>query len=85
MVPRPKEVKPLNNFSLQVLFDNGETKIYDMSKLIEEPFYRKLKNKHMFNTVKVSDITLEWASGERIYAPMSYIITVKVRIKCQCL
>jgi hypothetical protein len=58
MVPRPKGIKLLNNFSLQVLFDNGETKIYDMSKLIEEPFYRKLKNKHMFNTVKVSDTTL---------------------------
>jgi Protein of unknown function (DUF2442). len=43
MLPRPKEVKPLNDFRLQVLFDNGETKIYDMSKLIEEPFYRKLK------------------------------------------
>ncbi|TGE37139.1 DUF2442 domain-containing protein [Desulfosporosinus fructosivorans] len=42
MVPRPKEVKPLNNFSLQVLFDNGETKIYNMSKLIEAPFYRNL-------------------------------------------
>ena len=66
MVPRPKEVKPLNNFRLQVLFDNGEAKIYDMSKLIEEPFYRKLRNKHMFNTVKVSDITLEWSSGEDI-------------------
>ncbi len=66
MLPRPKEVKPLNNFNLQVLFDNGEVKIYDMSKLIEEPFYRKLKNKHMFDTVKVSDITLEWATGEDI-------------------
>ena len=66
MLPRPKEVKPLNNYCLQVLFDNGETKIYDISKLIDEPFYRKLKNKHIFNTVKVSDITLEWASGEDI-------------------
>jgi len=66
MVPRPKAVKPLDNYCLQVSFDNGETKIYNMSSLIEKPFYGKLKNKYIFNTVKVSDITLEWASGEDI-------------------
>ncbi len=66
MLPRPKEVKPLENYCLQVFFDNGETKIYDMSGLIEKPFYSRLKNKNLFNTVKVSDITLEWASGEDI-------------------
>ncbi len=66
MIPKPKEVQPLDNYCLQVLFDNGETKIYDMLPLLECPFYRKLKNKHLFNTVKVKDITLEWASGEDI-------------------
>ncbi|GAB6173097.1 DUF2442 domain-containing protein [Paradesulfitobacterium aromaticivorans] len=66
MLPRPEEVKPLDNYCLQVLFDNGETKIYDMSRLIEKPFYSRLKNKNLFNTVKVRDITLEWASGEDI-------------------
>ena len=43
-----------------------------MSKLIEESFYRKLKNKHIFNTVKVSDINLEWASGEDICSDELY-------------
>ncbi|WP_366923736.1 DUF2442 domain-containing protein [Metallumcola ferriviriculae] len=66
MVPRPKTVKPLDNYCLQVTFDNGETKIYDMSSLIEKPFYRDLKNKNIFKAVKVSDITLEWPSGEDI-------------------
>ncbi len=66
MVPRPKEVKPLQDYHLQVIFDNGESKIYDMSNLLEKPFYKKLKNKTIFNTVKVSDITLEWITGEDI-------------------
>lgn len=66
MVPRPKEVIPLDNYRLQVLFESGETKIYDMLPLLEYPFYQKPKNKHLFKTVKVQDITLEWASGEDI-------------------
>ncbi|ACL19889.1 DUF2442 domain-containing protein [Desulfitobacterium hafniense] len=44
MVPRPKEVKALENYCLQVFFENGETKIYDMPALLEMPFYSKLKN-----------------------------------------
>jgi hypothetical protein len=66
MIPRPKEVKTLENYCLQVFFENGETKIYDMSELIKKPFYSKLKNKSLFNSVKVSDITLEWVTGQDI-------------------
>ena len=66
MVPRPKEVKPLENYRLKVFFENGETKIYDMSTLLETPFYNELKNIGLFNTVKVKDITLEWATGHDI-------------------
>jgi hypothetical protein len=66
MIPRPKEVEPLENYCLRIIFENGESKIYDMSKLLEKPFYSKLKNKNIFKTVKVKDITLEWATGEDI-------------------
>lgn len=66
MVPRPTEVTPLDEYRLRLLFDNGEIKIYDMSALIEKPFYSKLRNKQLFNTVKVKDITLEWVTGEDI-------------------
>jgi hypothetical protein len=66
VIPRPKEVKTLDNYCLQVLFENGEIKIYDMSMLLEKPFYSILKNKNLFNTVKVCDITLEWATGQDI-------------------
>jgi len=66
MLPRPKEVKALQDYQLQVIYDNGEKRIYDMLNLLEMPFYKKLKNKSIFNTVKVSDITLEWATGQDI-------------------
>lgn len=78
MVPRPKEVKVLENYSLQVSFDNGETKIYDMSALLEKPFYSKLKNRNLFNTVKVRDITLEWATGEDLCPDELYYNSKKI-------
>ena len=78
MVPRPKDVKPLDDYCLKVLFENGETRVYDMSALLEKPFYSKLKNKSIFNTVKVSDITLEWITGQDICPDDLYYNSKKV-------
>ncbi len=64
MVPRPKEVTPLSGYRLQVTFDNGETRVFDMSPLLELPCYSRLKNLAIFNTAKARDITVEWVTGE---------------------
>ena len=64
--PRPQKVKVLPNYKLEILFDNGEEKIYNMKKNLKEKFYQKLKDFDYFNTVKVSGITLEWKDGEDI-------------------
>jgi hypothetical protein len=66
MVPRPKQVLVREPYCLDVLFDNGEYRRYDMSRLLHLPFYKRLKNHAIFETVKVRDITLEWATGEDI-------------------
>ncbi len=66
MVPRPKVVFPLENFMLEIEFENGEKRLYDMKKNLNRPAYKNLKSIAIFNTVKVQDITLEWVTGEDI-------------------
>lgn len=66
MTPRPKLVHVREPYYLDVLFDNGEYRSYDMSRLLQMPFYARLQNHAIFRTVKVRDITLEWATGEDI-------------------
>jgi len=66
MVPRPKNVVPLENFMLQIEFANGEKRLYDMKKNLNRPAYKNLNSIVIFNTVKVQDITLEWVTGEDI-------------------
>lgn len=49
-----KDVKPLENIILEVLFNNGEKKKYDVKLLIEKyEVFKKLENKELFNKVKV--------------------------------
>ena len=75
--PRPKKVQVLPNYKLEILFDNGEEKIYNMKKNLKEKFYQKLKDFDYFNTVKVSGITLEWKDGEDIDPDDLYNNSVK--------
>lgn len=53
MYPKIKSIKILNNFKLQVLFDNGVTKIVDFTKKFDESIYEDLQNEILFRQAKV--------------------------------
>lgn len=51
---RVKEVKPLDNMCLLVLFENGIRKKYDTKQLLTQfAVYEKLKDEAIFKTVRV--------------------------------
>lgn len=64
--PKPVDVKPLKNYLLSILFDNGERKIFDVKPLITRSWFGELKNLSTFNTVTISGNTVEWINGQDI-------------------
>lgn len=42
-------VKVMDNYVLEVHFENGEAKIFDCKYLLEQKFFKPLKNKGIFN------------------------------------
>ena len=49
-----KSVKPLKNMILDVLFNNGANKKYDVKKLLKKhEIFTELKDERIFNGVKV--------------------------------
>lgn len=78
---RVKEVKPIGDMLLNVTFDNGIKKRYDIRQLIPQfPIYKELENASLFNLVSVdcggcaiawnSDIDISecelWENGETV-------------------
>ena len=59
----PVAVVPLNEYKLLITFDNNEKRIFDVAPYLSDSFYAPLKSIHIFNTVKISPISLEWAGG----------------------
>lgn len=66
IVPNPVEVKALENYKLWIKFENGETKIFDMEKYIQQKFYQRLKERKYFENVKIAGNTIEWENGEDV-------------------
>ena len=81
IVPDPIEVKAISKYKLYIKFENGEEKILDMEKELDEKFYNKLKNYEYFKNVKISKtgITIEWEDGEDISPENLYYNSKTIR------
>lgn len=74
----PIEVKALEDFLLYIKFQNGEEKIYDMKEMLKFDYYKNLRNKENFKTVKVFGITLKWNTGEDIAPEKIYFNSIPI-------
>ncbi|MDR2922570.1 MAG: DUF2442 domain-containing protein [Treponema sp.] len=55
-----KKVKPLNNYNLELTFENNEIKIFDVKPYLDTGLFKTLKDEKLFKMVKVSYDTIEW-------------------------
>jgi len=59
----PIAVEPLKDYKLLITFDNKEKRIFDVLPYLDDNFFAPLKSLPIFNSVKVNQISLEWAGG----------------------
>lgn len=66
MRPKAIDVKPLKNYMLEIIFDNGEKKKFDVKPYMEFKIFKELENEKEFKKVKISGLSIEWENGEDI-------------------
>ena len=64
--PKVLNVAPLSDYRVMLVFDTGEQKIFNVAPYINGEWFGKLKDIHLFNTVRVVGNTIEWADGQDI-------------------
>ena len=53
-------VKPLDGYRVGVVFDTGEHGVFDCTRYLEKPYWRRLKDLEFFRQVHVDYGTLVW-------------------------
>lgn len=66
------KVKSLDDYKLELTFDNNVVKIKDMKTHLEKGVFKRLKDKAIFNTVKVSFDTICWGEDIDLCADFLY-------------
>lgn len=60
------DVKTLKNYMLEIVFNNGEKKIFDVKPYLKFKPFEKLKDEKKFKQVKISGLSIEWENGADI-------------------
>lgn len=60
MNPRIKKVKPQEDYSLLLQFDNDEWRIFNVAPYLDKGIFKALKSREMFFSVTVIDGTVQW-------------------------
>jgi hypothetical protein len=63
MCPAVSKVQPHEDFSLSIVFDDGEAGILDMKPYLDFGVFRRLRDYECFRRVKVAFDTVEWECG----------------------
>jgi Protein of unknown function (DUF2442) len=58
-----KEVTPHEDYTLTVVFDNGETGVLDMKPMLDFGVFQQLKDYRAFMRVHIAFDTIEWDCG----------------------
>lgn len=66
MNPKAIDVKVLNNYELEITFDNNEIKRFDVKPYFKFERFKQLKDINLFNTVKIAGLSIEWENGADI-------------------
>ena len=71
------KVKVLEDYNLELTFDNNVVKIKDMKPHLNEGVFKVLKNKKIFNSVKITFGTISWNEDIDLCADYLYETSVE--------
>lgn len=66
MRPKAIDVKILDDYKLEILFDNNEKRIFDIKPYFKFKIFQELKDYERFKMVKIAGLSIEWENGADI-------------------
>ena len=63
MNPHVKSVRALEDYELELSFDNGESRRFDVKPYLDRGIFDRLRDPSAFRTVRVVAGSIEWANG----------------------
>ena len=72
MTPTVQNAMARPDYQVELLFDNGEKRLFDMMPYLDCGVFAELKDRKLFETVRVSFDAVEWANGADLCPEVLY-------------
>jgi hypothetical protein len=76
MNPRVEKVKPNPDYTITLVFTNGEVKRFDVKPYLNIGIFRELKSMNVFNSVKPFLGSVQWEHGQDLCPDTLYLDSV---------
>jgi hypothetical protein len=63
MNPYVKKIQPLDDYRLEVLFENGERRLFDVKPYLYRGIFVRLQDRSLFRAARVVAGSVEWPGG----------------------
>ena len=74
--PTANAVKAKEDYMIEVTFDNGETKVFDVKPYIKGSWYGQLEDETYFAAVTTDGYTVVWPDGQNLCSDELYALSV---------
>ncbi len=74
MNPSVKSVEAISDYRLRLDFENGESKLFDVSPYLEKGIFVELKDENYFNQVRVAFGSIEWPHEQDFSRDTLYLL-----------
>ena len=78
MNPRIKSISPSKNYMLDLVFTNGEKRVYDCSPLLDFGVFKELRDRRYFKQARVEYGTVVWPHEQDICPDTLYEDSIKI-------
>lgn len=76
MNPRVKAVKPNTDYTITLVFTNGEVRRFDVKPYLNMGIFQELKDMSIFNSVKPFLGSVQWQNGQDFCPDTLYLESV---------
>ena len=81
MNPRFTSVRPNSDYTLTLVFSNGEVRLFEVKPYLEFGIFRELNDKSLFNSVKPFLGSIQWQNGQDFCPDTLYIESIPITEK----
>ncbi|HOW50758.1 MAG TPA: DUF2442 domain-containing protein [bacterium] len=79
MSPRVAEVTPNADYTVTIVFTNGERRIFDVKPYLDKGFFKDLRDAALFRSVKPFLGSIQWQGGQDFCPDTLYADSVPTR------